>query len=40
MAIGDPHDWMWGDALEMLARAIHPQAFNVPSTAGDTRGKQ
>jgi iron complex transport system substrate-binding protein len=28
------------DMLEMLARAIHPQAFNVPSTAGDTRGKQ
>jgi HSP20 family protein len=29
MAIGDPHDWMWGDALEMLARAdrLHRQLF-------------
>jgi HSP20 family molecular chaperone IbpA len=29
MAIGDRYDWMWGDALEMLARAdrLHRQLF-------------
>lgn len=29
MAIGDPRDWMWGDALDMLARAdrLHRQIF-------------
>ena len=37
MAVGDAHDWMWGDALEILARAdrLHRQLFQP--AAGQAR---
>ena len=33
MARGDPHDWMWSEAMDMLARAerLHRQMFNPGS---------
>jgi HSP20 family protein len=33
---GDPRNWMWSDALQMLARAerLHRQVFNAPGPSG------
>ena len=38
MAKGDPRDWMWAEALQMLAQAerMHHQVFR-PQTAGRLR---
>ena len=38
MTRGDPRDWMWSEALHMLAQAerLHQQAFR-PQTAGRLR---
>ena len=38
MTRGDPRDWMWSEALQMLAQAerLHQQAFR-PQTAGRLR---
>ena len=38
MARGDPRDWMWSEALQMLAQAerLHHQVFR-PQTAGRLR---
>jgi len=35
MARGDPHDWMWSEAMDMLARAerLHRQMFNPRTPA-------
>jgi HSP20 family protein len=36
MAYNDPRDWMWSEALQMLARAerLHREVFTPPHTSG------
>src|SRR5436190_7904598 len=35
MTAGDPRNWMWSEALQMLARAerLHREVFNVPGSS-------
>ncbi len=35
MSTGDPRNWMWSEALQMLARAeqLHREIFNPPATS-------
>ena len=40
MTIEDRRNWMWSEALQMLARAdrLHREVFNPPGAAGSAAG--